>query len=337
MFTTIFPLPRYNQKSDDYMTRYFEILHTIGMTIHTMANDIESAEFAEKHLHLRVPHDSDQAMPNSTGDGTNNRTYRRSLQTSEELMSADRTIRPWEKVVLRACSFTLLLCMIEDYKQTAQMLDSIFFQDDEWTYFAKNRHIQTLIEKLPKPNVYALLRQTCPTMPEHVHPQTWIQSNLANWVEVCGKNISSFLQINQLPGGMFDASQRYICIVSSGEETRRYVGSIHILSKERNPTYLVMGILKHPMAERTCNQTDQYMGFVRTTLDGVQRFMQGKQKSIMWTFPLERMAIILRRRYGEFDPNELVSTFLNAIGMSSADRLRILSHQSGIFVYEHHM
>ena len=336
MFTTVFPIPRYDAHSDDYLTRYYEILHTIGMTIQTMVNDLGSVEFTENHLHLHVPTDIHMnPLWSPTRDTTNNKTYRQSLQTSEVLLPSDHTIFPWEKVVLRACSFTLLLCMIENYDEVSKMLDEIFLDDDTWTYFSNKRGIRTLVETLPKARIYTLLRTTCHTMPSHVHPQTWIQSNLANWIEVCGKNISSFLQVNLIPGGQFDGSQRYVCLVfSMGEKPRRYVGSIHMHSKERTPTYLVMGIFKHPMAERTCNQVNEYAGFVHTALSGVEKFMESHHKSIMWTFPLERMAVILRRRYGDFDPDKkrLVDTFLSSIGMGAVDRHRILTHPSGIFV-----
>lgn len=334
MLATIFPLTRYQTASDEYLTRYYEILHTIGMTIHTMANDVGSLGFPEKHLNLTVPL-QEQARQGRRSDG-NARKYRQSLQTSEELLPSDQTIWPWEKVALRACSFTLLLCLLEDYTRTSQMLDHVFM-DDTWTYFAEKRGIKSRLVAMSRPVVYRLLRQTCVTLPDHVHPQTWIHANVANWVEVCSKNLSSFLQTNSVPGGAFEGSQRYLCLVSTGETLRRYVGSIHILSKERNPAYLVMGILKHPIAEKTCNRVDRYIGFVRTALDGVRRFMEIQNKFIMWTFPLERMAVILRGLYGPISGNKrlLVTTFLRDIGMSSVERQMILGHPSGIFVYEH--
>jgi hypothetical protein len=214
MFTNIFPINRYDSQSDECATRYFEILHTIGMTIHSMVTEIDSVDFVERYINLEVPY-----MNSSPVSGTVRKTkeYRHLLQTSEKLLPANQMIRPWEKVVLRACSFTLLLCMVENYQHTAEMLDSVFSDEDEWTYFAGKRHIKTLVESLPKFHIYELLRKTCATMPGHVHPQTWIRANLANWVEVCGKNISSFLQLNVLPGGSFEDSQRYVCLVASGE------------------------------------------------------------------------------------------------------------------------
>ena len=333
MFTNIFPIPRYDSGSDEHLTRYFEILHTIGMTIHSMVMEIDSLDFEETYLHLQVPHANSYTLPMAT----NTITYRRLLQTSEKMLPANHNIWPWEKVVLRACSFTLLLCMVENYQHTAEMLDSVFSDEDEWTYFAGKRHIKTLVESLPKFHIYELLRKTCATMPGHVHPQTWIRANLANWVEVCGKNISSFLQLNVLPGGSFEDSQRYVCLVASGEQTRRYVGSIHILTKRMSQAYLLMGILKHPMTERTCNHIEQYAGFVRTTLDGVQRFMASENKSVMWTYPLARMMVILCSLYGDDDltKRELVHRFLTEIGICHSDRHLIMSHPVGIFINVH--
>ena len=346
MITTVFPIQYYEPSSDLLATRYYEILHTIGMTIRTMANDIASPDFAEKHLHLGVPRTQTRKKNQRQGptrDDTDTATglkaYRRVLQTSEELLPADHTIQSWEKVVLRTCSFTLLLCMFEDYEQTARVLDSVFLNGDDWTYFANQRHVQSSVASMCKSCFYTLLHQTCKTLSPDLQPQTWIRSNLANWVEVCGKNLSAFLQTNQVPGGAFENSQRSVCIASTGHPLHRYIGSIHLLSKHQNPAYLVMGILKHPVAERDCNQTDQYTGFVRTILGGVQNFMVRRRKSTMWTFPLGGMATILRRMYGDFDQprnTQIANDFLVDIGVSCLDRYRILRHPSGLFVQEHH-
>ena len=334
MFTTIFPIPRYDSESKEYVTRYFEILHTIGMTIHAMVNDIDSCCFARTYLHLQVPSTNSYTARGTTDNSTE---YKRLLQTSETLLPALQTIRPWEQVVLRVCSFTLLLCMVENYQHTADMLDDVFGGQDDWTYFAEQRHTKTLVVSLSKACIYNLVRTTCDTMPCYVHPMKWIQSNLASWVEVCGKNISSFLQLNQLPGGMFNDSERYVCLVALGEQTRQYVGSVHILTKRQNPTYLIMGILKHPMRERICNHSDSSAGFVHTALDGVQRFMASENKWVMWTYPLERMMVILRRTYGDFDlhKRELVHRFLTETGISDEDRSSIMSNPAGIFIKVH--
>ena len=190
-------------------------------------------------------------------DPEESRSYRKLLQTSDVLFDSFRTISQSELVVLRTCSFILLLCLIHKYTSTSSMLDSIFEDDDEWTYFSEKKNLKERISVITMEKRQVLLKRICTTK----QTDNWIESKIDNWIEVCGKNISSFLQLNTLPGGKQLGSQRYTCLVTSGPD-QHYVGSIQILTHKDRLECMVMGILKHPCAEKECNNMASYTGFV---------------------------------------------------------------------------
>ena len=97
-----------------------------------------------------------------------------------------------------------------------------------------------------------------------------------------------------------------------------------------------MGILKHPFAEKECNNMSKYAGFVNTIFDTVARSMKSKGKSIIWTFPLENMASILEKSYTKGDQKlfkHLIYKFLLAMDLHANEVNSILNHPHGLFVY----
>ena len=294
MNATVVPVKYYPDGSDEFLVRYYEILHIVGMTIVEMANKMScercSVELYASPFLMETEEKTEQIKKRKYTDLTESQSYRKLLQTSDVLFDSFRTISPSELVVLRTCSFMLLLCLIHKYTSTSSMLDSIFEDDDEWTYFSQKKSIKQKIASIPMENLQAVLKRICTTN----QPYHWIESKIDNWIEVCGKNISSFLQLNTLPGGKKRGSQRYTCLVTL---EKQYVGSIQILTHEDRPECMVMGILKHPFAEKECNNMSKYAGFVNIIFDTVARSMKSKGKSIIWTFPLENMAGILEKSY----------------------------------------
>ena len=107
------------------------------------------------------------------------------------------------------------------------------------------------------------------------------------------------------------------------------------MSKIDRTEYLVMGILKNPLFDKYCNSNREYAGFVRTILNGVTSYMKSKGKNVLWTFPIENMAKILKKLYGPVDnvkSKEIVSSFLDAIDLNIQEKDSILFHPSGLFV-----
>jgi hypothetical protein len=332
---TVFPVQYYPDGSDEFLVRYYEILHIVGMTIGDMATKMSCSRCSEE-LYARPGVMETEKKTEHTNkriytDVEESQSYRRLLQTSDVLFDSFRTISQCELVVLRTCSFMLLLCLIHDYKSTSTMLDSIFEDDDEWTYFSGKKNIEQMISSIPTENLQLVLKRICTTE----QTNKWMEAMIDDWIDVCGKNISSFLQLNTLPGGKKIGSQRYTCVVTSGPD-KHYVGSIQILSHEDRPECMVMGIVKHPFAEKECNNMAIYAGFVRTIFDTVAQSMKSIGKAIIWAFPLQNMAGIMEKSYGKTDQKlskYIVSRFLLAMGLHANEVKSIIGHPHGLFVY----
>jgi hypothetical protein len=332
MNATVFPVQYYSDDSDTFLVRYFEILHIVCMNVVDMTKKMSCVQCSER-LYTRpsvVEKEDNTRKPTNT-DMEESQSYRKLLQTSDVLLDSFRTISQCELAVLQTCSFVLLLCLIQNYEKTSEMLDLIFEGEDEWTYFSLKKNIKHMIQSIPIENIQMFLKRICTTK----HPHNWIGSKIDNWIEVSGKNISSLLQLNKLPGGNILGSQRYICTVTSGPD-KQYVGSIQILTHVDRPECMVMGILKHPIAEKECNNVAIYTGFVRTIFDTVAKTMKSIGKTLIWTFPLENMATIMKKAYGQKDQQmsqHIIHRFLVAMGLDANEIRSILRHPQGLFVY----
>ena len=332
MNATVFPVQYHSDDSDTFLVHYYEILHIVCMTVVDMTTKMSYVEsFGELYTRPSLVEKEDDEKQQAYTDMEESKAYRQLLQTSDVLLDSFRTISQCELAVLQSCSFVLLLCLVQNYEKTSEMLDSIFDGDDEWTYISQKKDLKNRIQSIPIENLQVFLKDICSTN----QPHNWIGSKIDDWVEVCGKNISSFLQVNKLPGGKILGSQRYTCVVTSGPN-KQYVGSIQILSHIDRPECMVMGILKHPIAEKECNTMARYTGFVRKIFETVAKSMKSIGKSIIWTFPLENMAAIMKKSYGQKDQKlsqHIVSRFLIAMGLTSNEVRSILYHPAGLFVY----
>jgi hypothetical protein len=331
----MFPVQYYPDSSDEFIVRYYEILHIVCMTISDMATKMSCIQCGEELYARPCMMETDEKTEHSKKRKyiglEESHSYRQLLQTSDVLFDSFRTISQSELIVLRTCSFMLLLCLIHKYESTSSMLDSIFDGGDEWTYISDKKNLKQRIAEIPLESLQLLLKRICTTK----QTDKWIESKIDNWIEVCGKNLSSFLQLNTLPGGNKPGSQRYTCVVTSGSD-KQYVGSIQILSHEDRPECMVMGILKHPIAEKECNNMSKYAGFVKLVFDTVAQSMKKIGKSIIWTFPLQNMARILEKSYGKKDQKlskHIISRFLLVMGLHANEVRSILGHPHGLFVY----
>lgn len=321
-----FEITKYDSNSDDMYIKYYEVLHYLCATMKMVAESFEKGESISRHTIFHTPIPLGQRIVKDVD------SYVKILKESSERMDELYILQPYEKTILGVCGFLMVIVLASSNRYDDTILTQLFL-DTTWNDFAARYGLRSLIRKLSFDNIVTSMdKDVCSSK----KTEQWIRSNLEGWRDVCSKNISAIAQVNSIPGGNFDRAQQFITIMSLEDGT--YVGSIHVLSREENDLFLIMGIMKNPLFELGCNEKNQYkLSFVPVLLDHVQTQMRAKNKRLMWTYPLENMGRkieqifeVHRLRENHTHTREILA-FLTTIGLDFTEKLGIVHNPGGLY------